>query len=102
MAVSGRFLSHPQYPPSIATTPLAVEGGGGTVVGTMEVDVGDVSAPEACAELKFCAPLRPGTYRLRLLVSSLAVLGVEAEAETTLVVEAGAGFDDDGDDLEDY
>jgi hypothetical protein len=66
----------------------------------MEMDVGDVSAPEACAELKFCAPLRPGSYAIRLLVSSLAVLGVEAEAEAALVVEAGV--DDDGDGLDDY
>jgi hypothetical protein len=69
----------------------------------MDLDVGDVAAPEATADLKFCAPLRAGTYTLRLLVSSTAVLGVEATAETKLVVEAGTGFDEGGEDeLDDY
>jgi hypothetical protein len=41
-------------------------------------------------------------YTLRLLVSSTAVLGVEAEAQTKLVVEAGVGFDKEGDELHNY
>lgn len=68
----------------------------------MEIDVGDVASPMVTGELKFSAPLQPGKYKIKLIVASLAVLGVEAEASTTIEVTPGGAFDDDDDDLDDY
>lgn len=70
----------------------------GTLIGSVDVDVVDLSAVEASATLKFAAPLQPGEYNLRASLLSLSVLGVETEARCSFTVVADAEEEEEEED----